>query len=90
MYRQRTESLITQRALTGILLAAYYHEERLSMYPELTAALSMHSELPQAIEQVNKPQTLLLLSRETEKIEKKMREKSIPELLETQHLINPT
>ena len=70
VYRQRTESLITQRALTGILLAAYYHEERLSMYPELTAALSMLSELPQAIEQVNKLQTLLLLSRETEKTRK--------------------
>ena len=89
VYRQRTESLITQRALTGILLAAYYHEERLSMYPELTAALSMLSELPQAIEQVNKLQTLLLLSRETEKIEKKMREEIIPQMLKTQHLINP-
>lgn len=89
VYRQHSESLITQRALTGILLAAYYHEQRLGMYPELQAALSMLAELPQIPEQVNNIQTLLLLSRETEKIEKKMREDIIPHMLRTQQMIDP-
>ena len=88
-YRQRTELIITQRALVGIALASCYQEKRLSQYPELTAAVSLLADDPQIIEQLHSIQVLLLLSRETEKIDRKMREEIIPQMINNSQLMNP-
>ncbi len=85
-YRQCSEAIITQRALIGILLAAYYQEKRLSLYPELTAALSLLEDSSKTIEQLHNIQILFLLSRETEKIDKKMREEIIPQMMRNPHM----
>ena len=88
-YHQRSELLITQRALVGLALVAYYQEKRLSQYPELTAALSLLTDDTQFIEQLHNIQLLLLLSRETEKIDRKMREEIIPQMMHNSKLLNP-
>lgn len=87
--QQRTEPVITQRALTGILLATYYQSARLALYPELTAALTMLADDASTVEQLHNIQILFLLSRETEKIDRKMREEIIPQMMQNPHLKNP-
>lgn len=88
-YHRRTEAIITQRALIGIMLAAYYQEKRIALYPELTSALALLNESPETVEQLHNIQILFLLSRETEKIEKKMREEIIPQMMRNTYLKNP-
>lgn len=88
-YRQCSETVIVQRALVGILLVTYYQEKRLSLYPELIAALSLLEDSPKTIEQLHNIQILFLLSRETEKIDKKMREEIIPQMMRNPHMRNP-
>lgn len=88
-YQTRTEPLLTQRALTGIALAAYYQEKRLMLYPELLAALSLLEDNTEAITQLTTIQILFLLSRETEKIDKKMREEIIPKMMKNPKMQNP-
>ena len=85
-YQQRTEKVVTQRALVGILIAAYYQENRLALYPELTAALALLGDSPDTAKQLNAIQTIFLFSRETEKIDKKMREEIIPQMMRSPHL----
>ena len=88
-YQAETNPLVTQRALIGIALTSYYQEKRLSLYPELQAALSLLGESQSASENMLIIQILLLLSRETEKIEKKMREEIIPQMMRTPGIYKP-
>ena len=88
-YQSRSEHLISQRALIGIALVAYYQEKRLALYPELQAALSLFSDDAKVIEQLTTIQILFLLSRETEKIDKKMREEIIPKMMRNTKMQSP-
>lgn len=88
-YQTRTEPLISQRALIGVVLAAYYQEKRLQLYPELLAALSLLADETKVIEQLSTIQILFLLSRETEKIDKKMREEIIPQMMRNTKMQSP-
>ena len=88
-YQTSTDILVNQRALIGIALIAYYQEKRLSLYPDLLAALSLLGESKSTSENMLIIQTLLLLSRETEKIEKKMREEIIPQMMRTPGINKP-
>jgi len=85
-YQSGTDTLVTQRALVGIALVAYYQEARLNLYPELLAALSLLTEKPKAAKELLTIQILLLLSRETEKISKKMREEIIPQMMRSANI----
>lgn len=75
-YQPDADPLVTQRALTGIALVVYYQEERLRLYPDLLAALSLLNETGNAAKDLLHIQTLLLLSRETEKSGKECVKKS--------------
>ena len=88
-YRARKENIISQRALIGILLVTYYQESRIALYPELLAELSLMGESALCREQANTIQILLLLSRETEKIDKKMREEIIPQMIKKTQRLKP-
>lgn len=88
-YNERTETLLTQRALIGIVLATFHQKERLALYPEFIAALSLFMENPETLRQLHDIQILLLLSRETTKIDKKMREEIIPQMMKTHSLTTP-
>ena len=87
-YQTHSETIVVQRALIGIALTAYYQEKRLKLYPDLLAALSLLSDSTPIIKELNKLQTLLLLSRETEKIEKKLREEIIPNMKISPEMLN--
>lgn len=87
-YQTHSETIVVQRALIGIALTAYYQEKRLKLYPDLQAALSLLSDSTPIIKELNKLQTLLLLSRETEKIEKKLREEIIPNMKISPEMLN--
>ena len=87
-YNERTETLLTQRALIGIVLATFHQKERLALYPEFIAALSLFMENPETLRQLHDIQILLLLSRETTKIDKKMREEIIPQMMKNPQFNN--
>lgn len=88
-YSRRTEPLVTQRALIGTALIAYYQEKRLSQYPDLVAAILLLADDQHVIKQLYNIQLLLLLSRETEKIDRKMREEIIPQMMNSSKLMDP-
>ena len=77
---------VNQRALVGIAFALLFHPTRLSLYPELTARLSLLNEDGSFGKQLNRIYIELLRSQETEKIDKKMREEIIPEMMKNPKL----
>lgn len=84
------ESLIVnQRALVGILLTIYHRQYRLEYYPEITARLSLLWEKESFCQNVYTIMMQLLQTRETHKIDKKMREEIIPEMIKQTRRINP-
>lgn len=88
-YQQTAELTVNQRALTGIALAAYFQSERIALYPELISALKLMEDNPSTLKQLHDIQIIFLLSRETEKIDKKMREEIIPQMMRNPKLRNP-
>lgn len=88
-YFNHSDVNVTERALVGIALITYYQEKRLSMYPDLTAIFSLYSEDEKFIQRLCDVQQLLLLSRETEKIDKKMREEILPQMMRNTRMMDP-
>lgn len=78
---------VSQRALVGIALVLHVHSNRLSLYPELTARLSLFNEDSSFGKQLNRVYIQLLRSQETEKIDKKMREEIIPEMMKNVNIM---
>jgi tetratricopeptide (TPR) repeat protein len=74
---------INQRALIGIALIIHLYIERLSLYPEVAMRLAFLNEKETFGKELNRIYIQLLLCRETEKIDKKMREEIIPEMLKS-------
>lgn len=73
--------MVNQRALVGLVLILHIHPTRLSLYPELEARLSLFKEDTNFSKQLNRVYIQLLRSQETEKIDRKMREEIIPEMM---------
>lgn len=88
-YQQCSEPTVSQRALTGIALVTYFQSDRLKLYPELVSALKLMEDNPTFLKQLHDIQIIFLLSRETEKIDKKMREEIIPQMMRNPQLRNP-
>ena len=72
---------VNQRALVGIAIVLHIHPTRLSLYPELMARFSLFNEDISFGKKLNRIYIQLLRSQETEKIDKKMREEIIPEMM---------
>lgn len=81
LYHYREELQVNQRALIGIALAVYYHEERLKLYPACQDALQDLLDDETFVQQLGKLQIQLLMSRETEKISSRMHQEIFPDLL---------
>ena len=75
------DTQVSQRALVIIAIILHIHSSRLRLYPELMAKLSLLDEDGSFGKQLNRVYIQLLRSRETEKIDKKMREEIIPEMM---------
>ena len=81
------DSMLNQRALVGIALTCYYHEDRILRYPEAVLRMNELNEDPEFIKNLYNIQIQLLQSsRETRKIDKKMREEIIPEMMKNPKL----
>ena len=65
--------MVNQRAIVGIVITALFHEHRIMMYPEARAKLSLLNEDADFIKNLHTIQIQLQLSRETQKIDRKMR-----------------
>lgn len=78
---------VAQRALVGLLLVLHTHAKRISLYPGVESRLSLLCEETSFGKDANRVYIQLLRSRETEKIDKKMREEIIPEMMKNVNLM---
>lgn len=74
---------INQRALVGLAISFQMYHERLLIYPEVAGRLSLLSENEQFSKELARVQVQMLQSQETAKIDKKMREEIIPEVIKS-------
>ena len=80
----RHDSLqVSQRAIAGLCIAMEKHSRRILMYPEIQARLSLMAEEESFRNNLYTIQMQLLITRETTKIDRKMREEIIPEMIRT-------
>ena len=89
IYLDKDYPIIKSRALVGIALSLYYHEKRIKLYPENQNVLGFLLDQPEFNHDLYQVQLLFLLSRETEKIDKKMRDEIIPQMLKNPYLKHP-
>ena len=78
---QHAAEEVRQRATTGAAIIIFLHDKRISAYPALSARIRLLNEDPAFAKNLNTIQIQLWRSRETKKIDKKMREEIIPEML---------
>lgn len=78
---QQDNVYVSQRALVGIVFILHIYTNRLELYPEIGNRLDSLNEATSFGEDIARIYRQLLLCQETEKIDKKMREEIIPEML---------
>lgn len=85
----RHENLeVNQRAIVGIAILLANIGNRLSLYPETRARLSLLSEESGFRKNMQTIQTQMILTRETAKIDKKMQEEIIPQMMKNAKKMN--
>jgi tetratricopeptide (TPR) repeat protein len=72
---------VNQRALTGLLLSLYYHNRRIFLFPAITARLDLLNEKSSFKQHLEKIILQLIGSKETEKIQRKLQDEIIPEMM---------
>lgn len=72
---------VNQRALVGVMIIFYIYRNRLTIYPELINRVVLMNEDLEFRNNAVRIYRQMLLCQETEKIDKKMREEIIPEML---------
>ena len=82
------ESLLSTRAIIGIVILLLQHENRIKYYPELKTAIATLKEDATFMRRVQTIQIQLLRCRETQKIDRKMREEIIPAMMKNPNLRN--
>ncbi len=80
------EAIISTRALIGAILALFTYGSRIKYYPEVTAAISAICDNASLLKRIETIQLQLLRCRETQKIDRKMREEIIPAMLKNPQL----
>lgn len=81
-----SSTLISTRALTGLVIVLLKYDNRIKYYKEVTAALEAMQENPECIKRLQTIQIQLLRCRETQKIDRKMREEIIPAMMKNPKL----
>lgn len=69
------------RALTGVVFVTMSHADRLVLYPEIEARLQLMSDVKGFRTELEMLQTQLLLSLETKRIERNLREEILPQMM---------
>ncbi len=72
---------IKQRALVGLLINLYKYDSRLPFYPEITARLQLLNEDAAFKQNLESVIVQLIRSRETEEIQRKIKDEIIPEMI---------
>ena len=80
------ESLLATRAIIGLTIVLFMYRERIKHYPEITSALDTIRENAVIMRRVQTIQIQLLRCRETQKIDRKMREEIIPAMMKNPNL----
>lgn len=80
---------VNQRALVGIAFLVMLYDPRLAIYPEINARIQLLNENPSFGKNLATIQIQLLRTRETQKIDRKMREEIIPEVMRNMNQLNP-
>ncbi len=84
------DTLVNQRAAVGIALCGYCHGDRLACYPQAAQRIRRLNREPRFIRNLYDIQVQLLQSsRETKKIDKRMREEILPEMMKNPMLRRP-
>ena len=81
-------STLAVRAITGIIIALFLYEQRIAHYPALMAALDTLRDNPTVMRRIQTIQIQLLRCRETQKIDRKMREDIIPAMMKNSQKLN--
>lgn len=76
-----SENEINQRALIGLLINFYKYDSRLPFYPEITGRLKFLNENPSFKPNLERVIIQLIRSKETEKIQQKITDEIIPEMI---------
>lgn len=87
---QHAEAAIGQRALIALVWVFHLYRDRLQRYPELMARLQLMTEDSTFIDRLGHIYARLLMAQETEKIDKKMREEIIPEMIKSSSQLKNT
>jgi tetratricopeptide (TPR) repeat protein len=75
------EPEINQRALVGLLINFYKYDLRLSYFPAITGRLKILNENPEFKRNIERVIVQFIRSKETEKIQQKIRDEIIPEMI---------
>lgn len=81
-------TLLSTRALTGLVIILLKYDNRIKYYKEITAALSSLQEDRTCMKRMQTIQIQLLRCRETQKIDRRMREEIIPAMMKNPRLNN--
>ena len=82
------ETLLATRALTGLAIVLLKYDRRIRYYNEISAALDTLQENSTCMSRLQTIQIQLLRCRETQKIDRKMREEIIPAMMKNPKLSN--
>lgn len=72
---------VNQRALSGLMLALYCYDQRMFLFPAIVARLEMLNEKQSFRQHLEKILLQLIGSKETEKIQKKLQDEILPEMM---------
>ncbi len=75
------EKSINQLALVGLLINFYRYDTRMPFYPEITGRLKLQNENPEFKRNLERIIVQFIRSKETEKIQQKIRDEIIPEMI---------
>lgn len=78
---EQDEIEIKQRALVGLLINLYKYDLRMPFYPAITSRLLIMNEDPKFKQNLERVIIQFIRSRETEKIQKKIKDEIIPEMI---------
>lgn len=76
-------TMVNQRALVGLAFVFQLYHERMLLYPEIISRLALLNENEHFSQELSRVQIQMLLSKETVKIDRKMREEIIPEVIKS-------
>ena len=80
------ESLLSTRAIIGLIIVLFTYRQRIKHYPEIGNALAALRDDATIMRRIETIQIQLLRSRETQKIDRKMREEIIPAIMKNPNL----